>query len=86
LIEERLGIAKTPFPGNMRRDGLPLSEVNSRADGIISATTDRVTEEDEQYVAGLPDVWDALQTLVAWSSDKDNDGWSPRAIEVLWLA
>lgn len=81
LIEQKLGIPSNSFPETMINLDSCSSEVPIRGLG-----REDTTEEGDQYVAGLPDVRAALQTLVAWSTDKHNNGWSPHVIEALWLA
>jgi hypothetical protein len=81
LIEQKLGMSSTSFTGNMMNANTSSFQVPTHDSG-----RDDVPEDDEQNVTGLPDVQAALQTLVAWSTDKQNEGWSPHVIEALWLA
>jgi len=81
LIEEKLGISRSSFSGNTLNVDSSSSVLSDFGPG-----RDNITQENEQHVAGLPDVRPALQTLVAWSSDEHNEGWSTRVVEALWLA
>jgi hypothetical protein len=81
LIEEKLGISSSSFSGHT----VNLDSSSSVLPGFGQGR-DNITEENEQHAAGLPDVRPALQTLVAWSSDEHNEGWSTRVVEALWLA
>jgi hypothetical protein len=81
LIEEKLGISSSSFSGHTLNLDPSSSVLSDSGRG-----QDNNTEENEQHAAGLPDVRPALQTLVAWSSDEHNEGWSTRVVEALWLA
>lgn len=81
LIEQKLGLSSGSFSENMLDTDLSLSAILDLHPGLVNNT-----EENEQHAAGLPDVRPALQTLVAWSSDKHSEGWSTRVVEALWLA
>jgi hypothetical protein len=81
IIEHRLGLSSGQFPGN-----LLIASPSGSTTTIGLPGREHSAEEDEQYVAGLPDVRAALQILIASSLDTDNEGWSPRVVEALWLA
>jgi hypothetical protein len=81
LIEEKLGMSSSSFSGNTLNVDPSSSVLSDLGQG-----RDNVIEENQQHAAELPDVRPALQTLVAWSSDEHNEGWSTRVVEALWLA
>ena len=81
LIEQKLGLSGSSFSENMLNVGSSPFVSSDLGPGWNDTTG-----EDGQQAAGLPDVRPALQTLVAWSSDKHNGGWSTRVVEALWLS
>jgi len=81
LIEQKLGLSSSSFSENMLKVGS-----SPFVSGDLGPGWNDTTGEDGQQAADLPDVRPALLTLVAWSSDKHNGGWSTRVVEALWLS